>query len=308
MTSAVIAAAGRSLVRRPQLAVRVLRLPAAVPFRWLRARLYRSFSWRLGLHLQTEADVTIAGGSRMRVPTDDMIGRVIAISGEWEPNVTAAIRRCLSPGDVCLDIGAHVGYYTLLASRLVGSKGHVYAFEPSPESYPRLRANIELNSVRNVTTARLAVSDEERRAVLYVGASYNTGITTLDPIFAAKSTTPLRETMVDAGPVTSVMRSEDLARVRVIKIDVEWHEIEVLRSLVPIFDLGHALSVLVEFTPRRAAPDAPHQFAELCETHGFTVYEVPNGYSLEKLFPGRLEGPRSIEALPGKQCDLLLVR
>lgn len=308
MTAAVVGAAGRRLVRRPQLAARMLRLPAVVPFRRLRATLYRSLSWRLGVHLDTETEVTIVDGSRMRVRTDDMIGRVIAISGEWEPNVTAALTRALAPGDVCLDIGAHVGYFTLLASRLVGPRGHVYAFEPSPESYPRLRANVDLNGLRNVTTAQLAVSDEERRAVLYVGASYNTGITTLDPAFAAKSTTPLRETMVDAGPVTSVTRPEDFARVRLIKIDVEWHEIEVLRSLAPIFELGHSLAVLVEFTPRRAAPEAPSQFAALCETHGFTVYEVPNGYSLEKLFPVRLEEPRPIEALPGKQCDLLLLR
>ena len=308
MTAAVVAAAGRRLVKRPQLAARLLRLPAVVPFRRLRARLYRSLSWWLGLHLETETEVTIAGGSRMRVRTDDMIGRVIAISGEWEPNVTAAFTRALAPGDVCLDIGAHIGYYTLLASRLVGSRGHVYAFEPSPENYRRLRANVDLNGLRNVTTAQLAVGDEERRAVLYVGAPYNTGLTTLDPVLAAKSTTPLRETIVDVGPVTSVMRPEDLARVRVIKIDVEWHEIEVLRSLAPIFELADGLAVLVEFTPRRAAPDAPSQFAALCEMHGFALYGVRNGYSLDKLFPGRLDEPSPIEALPGKQCDLLLLR
>jgi hypothetical protein len=92
----------------------------------------------------------------------------------------------------------------------------------------------------------------------------------------------------------------------VIKIDVEWHELEVMRSLAPVFDLG--LSVLVEFTPRRAAPDAPSQFAALCETHGFTVYRVESGYSVERLFPDRLEEPTPIEELPAKQYDLLLLR
>jgi FkbM family methyltransferase len=106
----------------------------------------------------------------MRVRTDDMIGRVLAISGVWEPNVTAVFSGALAPGVVCLDIGAHIGYHTLLASKLVGSRGHVYAFEPSPESYRRLRANVDLNGLRNVTTAQLAVGEEERRAVLYMGA------------------------------------------------------------------------------------------------------------------------------------------
>ena len=289
-------------------AARLLRLPALVPFRPLRALLYRFVSWRLSPRVQAETDVPIGVGTKLRVRTDDLVGRVIAISREWEPNVTAALTRALAPGDVFLDVGAHIGYYTVLASRVVGSRGHVYAFEPSPDTYPRLRANVALNGLRNVTTAQLAVGEEESRAVLYVGAPYNTGLTTLDPVLAAKSTTPAREAIVDVGPVTTVVPPRDLARVRVIKIDVEWHELEVLRSLAPVFDLGHELSVVVEFTPRRSAPDAPSQFAALCETHGFTVYEVPNGYSLEKMFPARLAGPRPIEELPTKRCDLLLLR
>jgi hypothetical protein len=107
----------------------------------------------------------------------------------------------------------------------------------------------------------------------------------------------------------SVVPAADLARVRVIKIDVEWHEIEVLRSLAPLFELGHGLSVFVEFTPHRDAPDAASQFAALCEAHGFTMYRVLSGYSPERLFPPRLEEPTPVGALPEKQrYDLLLLR
>ena len=122
MTAAVVAAAGRRIVRRPRLAVRLLRFPALVPFRSVRARLFRSLSWPLALGLHVETEVAVAGGSRMRVQTDDLVGRVLAISGVWEPNVTAAFTRALAPGDVCLDIGAHIGYYTLLAARIVGPR------------------------------------------------------------------------------------------------------------------------------------------------------------------------------------------
>jgi len=297
--TAVIAAAHR----------RLLRFPAVLPLRWLRARLYRSLSWPLALGLHTEAEVTVAGGSRMRVRTDDLVGRVLAISGVWEPNVTAAFARALAPGDVCLDIGAHIGYYTLLAGRLVGPRGRVYAFEPSPGNYRNLRVNVELNGLRNVITAQLAVGEDRSRAVLYEGARHNTGLTTLSPVLAAKDPTPSRETIVDVGPVTSVVPPEDLARVRIIKIDVEWHEIDVLRSLAPVFELGHPLSVLVEFTPHRDAPDAASQLVALSDAHGFTRYQVRSGYSLEQLFPGRLEEPTPIETLPEKKkCDLLLTR
>jgi FkbM family methyltransferase len=309
VTAAVVAAAGRRLVRRPRLAVRLLRFPALVPFCWVRALLYRCLSWPLALRLHLDTEVTVADGSRMLVRTDDLVGRVLAISGVWEPTVTAAFTRALAPGDVCLDIGAHIGYYTLLAARLVGPEGHVYAFEPSPANYRSLRANLERNGLRNVTTAELAVGDQERRAVLYEGPQHNTGLTTLSPVLAAKSETPPRETIVDVAPVTSVVPPEDLARVRVIKIDVEWHEIEVLRSLAPVFELGHRLSVLVEFTPHRDAPDAASRLEAVCAAHGFTMYRLLSGYSLERLFPGRLAEPTPVEALPEKKkCDLLLLR
>jgi FkbM family methyltransferase len=244
----------------------------------------------------------------MLVRTDDLVGRVLAISGVWEPNVTAAFGRAVAPGDVCLDVGAHIGYYTLLAAKLMGPQGHAYAFEPSPACYPRLRANIALNGLQNVTAIALAVGENEGRAVLYEGPAANSGMATLSPALAAKNTTPAREVTVDTGPVTSVVPAEHLERVRVIKIDVEWQEIEVLRSLTPVFDLGRPLSVFVEWTPRRAEPDAADYLRDLCEAQGFTIYRLTSGYSLERLFPDRVEQPMPVDEVPGEQCDLLLRR
>src|SRR5207302_2723035 len=117
----LFAALGRRLGAHPRLARTVLRLPQLVPQSRLRAYLRRSFAWPLAKRLQTELDVRVAGGNIMRVRTDDAIGRALAVSGTWEPNVTKVFTQHLSPGDVCLDVGAHIGYYTLLASRLVGA-------------------------------------------------------------------------------------------------------------------------------------------------------------------------------------------
>lgn len=243
----------------------------------------------------------------MLARTDDLIGRVLAISGVWEPNVTAAFERAVDPGDVVLDIGAHIGYYTLLAARLVGSEGHVHAFEPSPSTYQSLCANIDLNGFENVTPHELAVGEERGRAILYEGPGSNSGLTTLSAALAAKNS-PARETAVEVGPVESVVPAEDLERVRVIKIDVEWQEIEVLRSLTPVFELGGKLSVFVEWSPRRVAPESASWLRDLCLTQGLVVYRLASGYSLDRLFPDRLDEPRQLDDLPGEQTDLLLLR
>ena len=96
MTAAVVAAVGRRVAQRRRLATRLMRLPAVLP-RPLRARLYRSLSWPLATKLAAETEVEVIGGSRMFVRTDDLVGRVIAISGVWEPNLTALFKSALAP-------------------------------------------------------------------------------------------------------------------------------------------------------------------------------------------------------------------
>jgi FkbM family methyltransferase len=307
VTAAVVAAVGRRVARRRRLATRLMRLPAVLP-RPFRARLYRSLSWPLATKLAAETEVEVIGGSRMFVRTDDLVGRVIAISGVWEPNLTALFKSALAPGDVCIDVGAHIGYYTLLAARVVGPGGHVYAFEPSPSNNRALRRNIALNKLPNVTALDVAAGAETRRATLYEGPATNSGQATLNAAFAAKSAAPLHETTVEVAPVASLVPEEEWDRTRVIKIDVEWEELDVLRGLQPVFDRGRPLSVFLEWTPRRAAPSAADDLRRVCEAQGFAVYRVGGGYSLERLFPDRVEQAVRVSDIPEEQTDLLLRR
>jgi hypothetical protein len=131
--------------------------------------------------MSTTLEVPVYGGSRMTVDTSDLIGQVLAVSGVWEPHITAAFRELLASGDVCVDVGAHIGYFSLLASRLVGPHGHVYALEPAPATYAALRSNLELNGVTNVTALRVAAGDREREGLLHEDRPGNTGASSILP-------------------------------------------------------------------------------------------------------------------------------
>lgn len=268
---------------------------------------YRSVSWPLAKQLATTAEVTIAGGNKVRVRTDDSIGRVLAISGVWEPSVTAAFARALQPGDVCVDVGAHIGYYTLLASKLVGPEGHVYAFEPSPTNYQALVANLELNGATNVTARDVALALEEGSGVLSEGPGTNTGRATLRvPRVERDAGWP--QVMVEVRTATSEIPARDLPRVRVVKIDAEGYELEVLRSFVPLFELERPLSVFIELTPGWVEDDDLAWLEQMWRRYGFTSYALRSGYTVDELFPAHVQPPVELDGIPPEQCDILLVR
>jgi tRNA G37 N-methylase Trm5 len=79
------------------------------------------------------------------------------VNGAWERDTVRLFERILRAGDVVVDIGAHVGYFTLIAARSVGPEGRVYAFEPDPENYALLVRNIELNGYQNIMPIQKAV-------------------------------------------------------------------------------------------------------------------------------------------------------
>jgi len=79
----------------------------------------------------------------------------------FEREVQETLRRIIKPGDLVYDVGAHLGYMTLLFSVLCAPNGHVFSFEPSPVNYQRLKRNIDLNGEMNVTLVNLAASDTE---------------------------------------------------------------------------------------------------------------------------------------------------
>lgn len=248
----------------------------------------------------------------MIVDAGDSVGRVLAIAGEWEPHVTSAFRASLERGDVCIDVGAHVGYYALLAAKVVGPPGHVYAFEPSPTTYRSLVANLARNRRANVTPANVAAGAEESTAVLYEAPNYGSGASSLSRrMLEAPDIGRLEEyapVQVRVGPIASLVPRESFPRVRLIKIDVEGYEVEALRGLEEILAIGAPLTLIVELTPDWSA-EPPAPFVEdLCRRHALTAFRLSNEYTFDGYFPARIEPPTRLDAIPVGRCDLLLRR
>jgi FkbM family methyltransferase len=163
-------------------------------------------------------------GFLMDLNLQDWIPQDIFLMGEFEPSTTAVVKKLLRQGDVVVDVGANIGYFSLLFSQCVGSKGHVYSYEPVPQLASALQKNAELNKFKQISLSKLALSDHDGKAQFYVGPVDNSGLSSLRQ--PRNSSIVLDVDLARFDEIFS--HAEDVA---LIKIDVEGAELAVLRGM-----------------------------------------------------------------------------
>jgi FkbM family methyltransferase len=207
----------------------------------------------------------------------DVSDRVIATrllgEGIWEPAETATFLSCLKPGTCVFDVGANIGYYTLLAARAVGPAGVVYAFEPEPRNFALLSRSVAENGFTNVRALAAAVSDRAGRSRLHLDGA-NFGAHSFE--VGSLRTPTGRFVDVDAVPLD---RFVDEARTFeagvVVKIDVQGAEALVVEGARELLALPRA-TVFLEFWPEaleRAHADPTRLLLDL-EELGFRFEDV----------------------------------
>ena len=105
-------------------------------------------------------------GHKMFLDSKDALG--LSINEIYEPLETEFVKKEVKKGNVVLDIGANIGYYTLIFAKLVGENGKVFAFEPDPTNFALLKKNVEMNGYKNVVLVQRAVSNKTGKLKLYL--------------------------------------------------------------------------------------------------------------------------------------------
>ena len=200
-------------------------------------------------------------------------GKVLRVlRGTYEPEQTAHFVRWVRPGATVIDIGAHVGYYTLLASMLAGESGSVWAFEPEPTNAAFLRRHMYLNNCRNVQVEELAVSNTTGHARFLCGKGSGTGH--LDRTGDMEVRTVRLEDFCAARGITP----------SAIKIDVEGAEAAVLDGAKELILRARPVIFLSTHGPAMRA-QCLHWLREA-------------GYALQPILGGSIEDAAEILALP----------
>jgi FkbM family methyltransferase len=187
----------------------------------------------------------------------------------YEPYETELISSIIKPGSVVLDIGANIGYHTLLFAKLVGQSGKVFAFEPDPANFRLLEKNVSVNGYPNVALEQKAVSNRNEKKKLYLHESNPM----MHTIFKSQQRSGLDSVEIDTISLDNYFSNYG-GKIDFIKMDIEGSEYTALEGMQTILQRQNDIKLLVAFNPSaiREYGYKPEQQIDLLVSNGFTVY------------------------------------
>ena len=217
-----------------------------------------------------KSDYAIVQGSKMFLDPGDSLD--LSINGVYGELDTKIIREEIHEGDIVIDVGANIGYYTLIFAQLVGSSGKVFAFEPESKNFEILKKNIEINNYPNIVAEQKIVSDKSGIVKLFIAEHGIVG----HRINQEKSSQKFIE--VESIILDNYIKKLNLDnKINFIKIDVEGSEPKVLEGAKEIMQKSNQLKIFTEFN-REAVEEygiEPKEMIDLFYRNGFKIY-LPN--------------------------------
>jgi len=209
---------------------------------------------------------------------DTIVSFEIMMYKAWQPLETIIYERLIRPGDRVIDVGANIGYFTVLFAELVGDAGHVLAIEPEPNNIRLLRKNVAARGLSGiVTVAETAVGATTGSAKLYTAASGNLGDNRMyytperHGLVSAKER-GVREVALERVDVLAA----DRRRADFVKMDIQGYEAHALRGMTAVIEASPEMLLFTEFFPfgMRGAGSDPFAFLAALRSYGFEIWET----------------------------------
>lgn len=230
--------------------------------------------------------IDVREGFRIQVDGSSQTGRMLYATGEYESETTRIVKRLLRPGDTMIDVGANIGYFSLLGARTVGPRGHVVAFEPVTRVRQRLLHNLTLNDVANITVRDEALAASGGPAEFFTGPADDSGLASLRPLAASTRVSVMRARLDDLW--------ETERPIALIKIDVEGAEMAALEGMAGCLSRD-APDLIVEVTDEylRALGASAASLVAYLTNMGYSMYRIDHDGPV-------LVGADGLEACPSQ--------
>lgn len=264
-----------------------------------KARLAR---WLLpGLQARKECVIEVPDGARFLMPSArEPIAFHCLIDGVYEPELVCVLRRFLKAGGTFVDVGANVGVFTVVGSRLVGPTGRVLAIEASPGIRPFLEHNLKANSCSNSRMITKAVADNGPGKIDFWQAPGDRfGMGSLAPQFAGSPVA------VDVDTIDHILAEAAVDRVDVLKIDVEGFEAAAFRGARALLQREARPVIVFEFVDwaeRRSGANCADAQRLLLDAE-YELHLVDRRGQLQPLEDVMTIGGANIVAIPSNRAD-----
>ena len=216
----------------------------------------------------------IVDGNRFYLDKNDSMR--LSILRLYEPLTVKHFQEAVKPGDIVLDIGAHIGYYTLMAAKRVGKKGKVFAFEPDKDNRTILNKNIRMNGYKNVIVVNKAVASSTKRVKFFLNP-LSTGMhSIIDLGYGSK-----KSILIDTVSLDDFF-GKNPSQISVIKMDIEGGEYGALEGMRRLLENVKQLTLFIEFSPYsiKRSKKSPRSFLNLLRYFNFKLYSIDESKKL----------------------------
>jgi FkbM family methyltransferase len=165
------------------------------------------------------------------------------VAGEYEPEILALLEKYLGPGSNFLDLGANEGFFSVIASKIVGPSGRVVAVEPQKRLGPVILENLALNRCSNCTILQAALSNHSGEIAIFLSPTTNTGSTST--LKTAKY--PLKKQIVQSYSLKDLLDSLSITTFDLVKVDIEGAEYDVFMAATDVLRSGRLKRIELEF-------------------------------------------------------------
>jgi len=223
-------------------------------------------------------------------PKDSWLSPIVAIIGSYEPDETRIFESVLRPGNKVIDVGANLGWFTLLSAALVGEEGRVIALEPEPHTFSFLKRSIERNHFANVLPLKQVASDLDGTRTLFLHQDDTLGNSIVRDFGSGG-------TEVSSTKLDTLARNYGLDTIDLVKVDAEGAEPEVISGMQRLIAEGRVSRMILEWNPKEWTP---HQ--AICQM----LFEKFDVFSINRLSLRPLTRVTR-DSIPPSTLNLLLV-
>jgi FkbM family methyltransferase len=199
---------------------------------------------------------------------DPGISKELAVYHNHEPHATYLFKKCVREGMFEIDIGSNIGYYALLAAKLVGKKGKVLAIEPEPNNYRLLSMNIKTNNIQNIDSIQCAVSDKDGLVDFFVTEASNTNSLIPPPTGILKSVKSVQTYRLD-----TLITKYNYPNVDFIRMDIEGGEVIAINGMHKTLDRYKPI-IFAELHCDAAGVGSIKEFISKLEKYGYTTCKL----------------------------------